>query len=172
MMVTTISQNRLSSQSMNRYLHLAAAWLMLALFQACGVSGDDYSEFRRLPENGWLYGDSVIFTPQIEDSTAVGKLIVAVRHNNSYAYRNLWLEVTRHDASGKQHIDTVNMQLCDRYGRWHGRGFGAEYQHADTLSGFTRVIKDSSIVVRHVMRVDKLADIEQIGVTFVATENK
>ncbi len=156
---------------MSKYLLLMLTGL-LALFQSCGVSGNDYSEFQRLPEAGWLYNDSIRFVPETADSTAVGTLMVAVRHNNSYPYRNLWLEVTRHDASGKLRVDTVNMQLCDRYGRWHGRGFGAEYQYADTLPGLTRVIKDSSIVVRHVMRVDNLADIEQIGVTFVATEKR
>ncbi len=140
------------------------------MLQSCGISPDDYSEFRHLPESGWHYEDSLRFTPHVADSTAVGRLIVAVRHNNAYPFSNLWLEVTRHDRSGKLHRDTVNMQLCDRYGRWHGRGFGAEYQYSDTLPGLTRVITDSTIIVRHVMRVDNLTDIEQIGVTFVASE--
>ena len=156
---------------MNRLL-LFPALFLLAMLVSCGVSPNDYSEFRQLPAEGWHYDDSLRFNPHIADSVAVGRLVVAVRHNNAYSYRNLWLVVTRHDNSGKIHRDTVNMQLCDRYGRWHGRGFGAEYQYSDTLPGYTRLMRDSSIIVRHVMRVDNLGDVEQIGVTFVASERE
>ncbi len=149
---------------------LLATVMLSSLFQSCGIGKNDYSEFQRLPDSGWLYEDSLSFVPCIEDSVSIGRLIVAVHHNNDYAYSNLWLEVTHLDQSGDIVRDTINMRLCDNYGRWQGHGFGAEYQFADTVPGMVRIVNDSSIIVRHVMRVDNLADIEQIGVTFVSSE--
>lgn len=148
---------------------LTAIALMVALL-SCGVSPNDAGEYVRIPEGGWVYGDSLRFTPSIADSVADGRLVVAVSHNNNYVYSNIWLEVTRLNSQGRETRDTLNMRLSDEYGRWNGSGFGSGYQLSDTVPGVTRIVRDSAIVIRHVMRTDLLEDIEQIGVIFVSTE--
>lgn len=135
---------------------------------ACVPGHNDFSEFRNLPAEGWLYGDTVKFIPSIEDSTATGLLTVAIRHNNEYEFSNLWLEITRNTPGGVLRRDTVNLELSDIYGRWHGNGFGASYQYSDTVEYPASIINGSPLMVRHIMRVDTLCDIEQIGITFVS----
>ena len=130
---------------------------------------NDYSDFKQLPDNRWIYGDTLTFTPDINDSIASGMLIVAVRHNNTYPYSNLWLEVTYPTSPTDVKRDTINLQLADIYGRWHGKGFGAGYQYADTVSKNVTLFNHQPITVRHVMRIDTLPDIELLGVTFVSS---
>ncbi|TGY03289.1 gliding motility lipoprotein GldH [Muribaculum sp. NM65_B17] len=142
--------------------------IMTLCLGACVPGHNDFSEFRNLPVKGWIYDDTVKFVPSIEDSIATGLLTVAIRHNNEYEFSNLWLEVTRNTPEGIVRRDTVNLELADIYGRWHGNGFGASYQYSDTVQYPASIINGSPIMVRHIMRVDTLCDIEQIGITFVS----
>lgn len=137
---------------------------------ACAPGQNDFCEFRQLPESGWIYGDTTMFVPQFADSAMQAVPVIAVRHSNAYIYSNLWLEIARRHADGAITRDTVNLRFSDIYGRWHGHGFGASYQYADTLRQLPPVTAGDTLVVRHIMRVDTLRDIEQLGVMFVPTE--
>ncbi|TFU93774.1 gliding motility lipoprotein GldH [Barnesiella sp. WM24] len=138
---------------------------------ACVPGQNDFCEFRQLPEDGWPYGDTLRFSPVFADSTSTAIPVIAIRHNNAYAYSNLWLELSRMSPdSSVMILDTINVRLADIYGRWQGHGFGASYQHADTLFTATPVRSGESVAVRHIMRVDTLRDIEQLGILFVSTK--
>ncbi len=139
---------------------------------ACSPRQNDYSKFCNLSPSGWIYDDTLLFVTDIADSVASGTLTVAVRHNNNYPYSNLWLELTRRSGVDKTTRDTLNLQLADIYGRWYGNGFGASYQFSDTVNNITRLFRGDTISVRHIMRLDTLPDVEQLGVTFVSTESK
>lgn len=65
----------------------------------------------------------------------------------------------------QKRVDTLNIELADVYGRWHGTGFGPSYQY-ETPVGVPLPLGDTSrISVRHIMRVDTLVGVEQIGIT-------
>ena len=151
-----------------RYILITLLSLCLG---ACAPGQNDFCEFRELPADGWVYGDTLCFMPQFADSTTTAIPVIALRHNNAYPYSNLWLELSRmsHDSTTLI-LDTVNVRLADIYGRWAGHGFGASYQFADTLRGVTPVRAGETVTVRHIMRVDTLRDIEQLGILFVSTE--
>ena len=137
---------------------------------ACVSGQNDFCEFRQLPEEGWAYGDTLCFTPQFADSTVTSVPVIALRHNNSYPYSNLWLELSRVNTDSTVTRDTVNVRLADIYGRWQGKGFGASYQYADTLVTVAPIPSGQTVTLRHIMRVDTLHDIEQLGILFVSTE--
>ena len=146
--------------------------VLLTAAVACSPRQNDYSDFIELPATGWIYGDTLDFIPDITDSVAEGTLIVSVRHNNDYAFSNLWIEVTTGTGAGTQR-DTIDMRLADRYGRWQGNGFGATYRCSDTITGMKPLFRGVPVKVRHIMRVDTLIDIEQLGITFVpSTKHK
>ena len=167
--VATTETNRQLNRAMTHPLKiLSIITIMTLCLGACVPGHNDFSEFRNLPVKGWIYDDTVKFVPSIEDSIATGLLTVAIRHNNEYEFSNLWLEVTRNTPEGIVRRDTVNLELADIYGRWHGNGFGASYQYSDTVQYPASIINGSPIMVRHIMRVDTLCDIEQIGITFVS----
>ncbi len=145
---------------------LLAAVTMAAALGACTSMSTEDAAFQSVPSTGWAYGDTVVFRPEVEDSVAEGKLAVMVRHTSAYIFSNLWLEVTTPGDSVPV-VDTVNIELADMYGRWLGRGSGVSFVKVDTLPELRTLGVDKPVKVRHIMRVDTLADLEQIGVIFV-----
>lgn len=151
---------------MRRLLAISIISLCLG---ACAPGHNDYSDFHNIPTAGWAYNDTLTYIPTIGDSIASGMLVVALRHSNDYAYSNLWLEVVYEDAT-KPRRDTLNIRLADIYGRWHGSGFGARYQIADTLARDVTLTTSRPVRIRHIMRDDTLRGIDQVGVLFVTPE--
>jgi len=97
-------------------------------------------------------------------------MILTVRHGNAYPYRNLWLEFTHMGPDSIMRHDTLNIELADIYGRWHGSGLGTSFQYSDTISTNFMLYRDAGLKVRHIMRTDTLPAVEQIGLTFTARE--
>lgn len=122
---------------------------------ACVPSdGFNAGDYVMLPQEGWPYGDTVSLNANAGAS-------LALRHSDRYPYRNLWLELTQTVDSAVTLRDTVNVELCDIHGQWHGKGFG------DTRQLVVRTphkLNDGTVAVRHIMRVDTLKGIEQIGI--------
>ncbi|MCM1518518.1 MAG: gliding motility lipoprotein GldH [Pseudoflavonifractor sp.] len=151
---------------MRRLLLISVISLCLG---ACAPGHNDYSDFRNINPDGWSYGDTLSFTPVIGDSVATGALLVALRHSNDYAYRNLWVEIEYRDATN-QRRDTLNIGLADIYGRWFGSGFGARYQLTDTVSRHVTLTTGQPVRIRHIMRDDTLRGVDQVGIMFVTPE--
>ena len=143
-----------------------ALLLLLPLVLAGCSETSRFSNFESLPAKGWAYGDTVSIAFPGVDSVMSGTLCVALRHNNDYGYSNLWMEVTVPVDGGDSVCDTVNITMADPYGQWFGSGFGAGYQLTDTLYNNISIDLGRPFYVRHIMRVDTLADIDMVGLTF------
>ena len=59
--------------------------------------------------------------------------------------------------------------LADDLGNWYGRGLGLSYQYIDTVIRSISLTAPAELSLRHIMRNDKLTDIEQIGIIFTST---
>lgn len=154
----------------NRSLKMTKTSIILALWigillSACSDTHPDFSRFTALPRRGWAYGDTIAITPEQLDSVNPKQLMVAVTHSEDYPYRNLWLELRYDDASGRQHVDSVNIEMADIYGRWLGNGIGAMYQREVPVASNVNPKAGSSVRIRHVMRVDTLRGLQHIGIT-------
>lgn len=158
---------------MNRLVTaIAIAVLMAAASASCvGPDSRTRSSYVEIDDAGWVYGRRIPLVPDTVDSVAVGTLSVALRHNNSFAYSNLWLEVCYMN-NGVTKCDTLNVALADRYGRWHGQGFGASYQLEVPVARKIVLHKSDTVKVRHIMRVDTLRGVEQIGVAFARNKKR
>lgn len=167
-MITNARTSSLHRKAINR-IAVAVALCAATICTGCSPAGNSFSNYEFLPQDGWHYGDTIVFRPEIADSTAIGVLTLSLRHTNDYAYSNLWLEVSVRDSS-RQLTDTFNVVMADRLGRWLGRGIGTDFQSTDTIAPRIRVNRDTEIRVRHIMRVDNVRDVEQIGIVF--TEEK
>lgn len=141
-----------------------------ALLGGCSSHVDDYSAFTTIDPEGWDYGKSYVYLPQIENSVADGVMRLAVRHSNEYPYRNLWLEVTSQvqgaDSTVAFRVDTLNVVLADAYGNWLGSGLGTSFQKSDTLAADYRLISGAPVRVRHIMRLERVEGLEQVGIIF------
>lgn len=134
---------------------------------SCLPGHNDYSDYKQLPVDGWPYNDAVTFTPEGTDSIAEGTLSIGLRHTNGYPYSNLYLELAYTDTAGATRLDTLNIIMADKYGRWRGKGVGTDFQLIDTVNThFTRIAR-SPIKVRHIMRVDTIRGIDMIGMEFI-----
>lgn len=148
----------------------AVRWLAAALTTAvtasCGGNGS-ISEFTHIRPEGWAYGDTVKF--DIDSAMRVGQpLVIALRHNDSYPYRNIYIEIAVEGDEGVRR-DTVGIELCDIYGHWYGHGIGASMQ-IERPAGLSTGKSDRRINLRHVMRVDTLKGIELIGISGQPTD--
>ena len=139
---------------------------------ACSPGHNTYSEFRNLSQEGWAYNDTLTFVPSLKDSINEGCLSIALRHNNNYHYSNLWIEVKHLINDSTSTCDTFNIKLADIYGKWYGTGIGANYQIEQNIIENLKIENGNSLVVRHIMRVDTLRDIEQIGLFFIPNATK
>lgn len=140
-------------------------------FGACTDFRNDYSEYRQIAKEGWRYADTLTFTPVHSDTVCAGQLVVALRHDISYPYNELWLEVLSvHDDMGGNRAglrcDTLHFVLADRFGSWQGDGIGGLFQLADTLSPIIHR-SGSPVKIRHIMRVDTLCGISHLGIFFL-----
>lgn len=137
--------------------------IVTILLTGCG-SKNVYSGYSEIDTHGWSYASPLEYVVTLPDSTANCCMLVNITHDNNYEYSNLWLEVkyTVHDI---EHIDTVNIKMCDPLGNWRGKGMPGYYQLSDTLSAGPVTLTDScSIRLRHIMRVDTLHGISQVGI--------
>ena len=134
---------------------------------ACKHENFTNASFNSIPNSGWAYGDTLSFDIPHPDSIATGKLAVVVRHTDNYQYSNLWLELTTPLDSTSTRVDTINFQLADIYGKWHGNGVGTSFTTIDTLDDSYRFERHRPAMLRHIMRSDTIRHIEQIGLILI-----
>lgn len=123
-----------------------------------------HARFMHLPAQGWQQSCPLTFTPEYDDSAATYNLILAIRHNNSYRYRNLSLAVDIIAVDSVVDRRMVNMQLADEYGNRVGGGFGTLYQDTVLLCGVIDPSEARSVVVWQAMHeCDTLTGLTDIG---------
>lgn len=160
---------------------IAAATLALSVASACTDnirSNARASFFGNMPQAQWLYSEPMCFnTDSLSDSIVAGPLVITLRHTSAYPYRNIWLEVeqgrlrrmpddTNADSMRTVRVvsrDTFEVMLADPFGRWYGNGMGASMRRTDTVAPSYELERGASLAVRHIMRLDTLPQIEQIG---------
>lgn len=141
--------------------------VILILAVTSCTDGREYTGYKNISIQGWSYSDNCDYVVITGDSVSSRYLLVAITHDNSYEYSNLWLEVSYEDNLAQRHVDTVNVHMCDSYGNWYGKGLPGHYQLTDTLVKHRVSLKDSAkVTVRHIMRVDTLTGISQVGIRF------
>lgn len=149
--------------------------LLLTAAASCGITGsrgngDDnyFSSFHTFSDQKWIYTHPLEFTVDtLRDSVASdGVLLLSLRHTSGYEYRNLWLELAYPLNDSILCRDTLNIELADDEGRWLGHGTGPSRQLADTVSHAFTLRRGETLTLRHIMRMDTLPNIEQIGIVF------
>lgn len=152
-------------------MHKLLIFIALSLcLGACSLGHNDYSDFSNKPAHGWAYNDTISFAPSFDDSIATGNLSIAVRHDNSYPFRNLWIEVTIDKDSLVTSRDSINIEFADIYGNWHGKGIGSTLQIEKEIAQEITLPDSANVHIRHIMRVDTLQGIEQLGIFFFANK--
>lgn len=137
--------------------------ILQLLVTACSLSESDGASFKNISSEGWVYGDTLVFPIRADSMQASNRLALAVRHSAGYRYANMYVEVSVPQKDTVL-VDTVNILLADKYGRRLGRGNGVSYLKIDTLPRIYDLGDSVTVNMRHVMRIDTLQDVTQIGV--------
>jgi gliding motility-associated lipoprotein GldH len=89
----------------------------IVMFISCNnnVVFEDYKTFEN---QTWNADSSVIFSCSVSDTTCKNQIVIKVRHTIDYEFQNLFLFVKN------EKIDTVELLLANKEGRWLGRGVG------------------------------------------------
>lgn len=142
-----------------------------ALVVSCDKPKGVVGEFHALSGSEWPYGTTLVFNEKGDTiADAQRNVEIIVQHGAEYEYANLWVELAYQTADTTAR-DTFNIVLADEYGKWFGTGSGPVRILADTLELRSLPLPNSSFALRHVMRVESLKGIEQIGILYASDEN-
>ncbi len=149
----------------------------LILMCSCSYNPNSYSCFSDIdPIEGWKYGRTFVYLPEIADSMAQGELALLVRHTNDYPYSNLWLELETQQPADSGHVkiirDSICITLADVYGKWYGRGQGTTFEKIDTLYVDYTLANNAPLRLRHIMRPERITGIEKVGLIFTANDHE
>ena len=121
-----------SANAVAMTLFIAAVMFILPCCQQKPVLA--HASLVHIPSSGWHRDLPLTFVPEYDDSTLTYSLVMTVRHDNSYRYRNLSLIVDLIAADTVVTRSKVNMVLADEFGNWTGGGFGSLYQDTVTVA--------------------------------------
>ncbi|MCL1937569.1 MAG: gliding motility lipoprotein GldH [Candidatus Azobacteroides sp.] len=139
------------------------AGICFFLLSACRQN-EMYFEFRSLANAEWDKREVLRFEVPVNETASTYDVLLEVRNNNDYPFRNLWLFVDYQTPDGKVRSDTIDVELADAYGKWYGKGI---HLYTYTFPYEWNVqYPDTGIyiyAVRHGMRVNPLKGISDIG---------
>lgn len=147
---------------MSKLISILIFTLILA---SCSGSGN-IGQFKNMDVDGWNYGDTVFFDVIAPDSVFFGDITLTVRNSSAYDYSNLWLEISYPEGDSVV-CDTINFRLADESGNWLGKGLGLSFQKTDSVLKNVKMEIPAKIGLRHIMRVDRLEGIEQLGLIYI-----
>ncbi len=79
-----------------------------------------YEKFYHFEDEQWLATDTAIFEIEIDDTNANYNISLNLRHYNSYAFQNLWVQQTLITPSKNELVAKRNLSLGNKMGQWHG----------------------------------------------------
>jgi gliding motility-associated lipoprotein GldH len=147
---------------------IAGCWIFILLLTACSKE-EIFSEFRSFPNAEWDKQEAIRFDVPVHDVSTSYNVLLELRNNNNYPFRNIWLFIDYKTPSGSMRSDTLTTDLADIYGKWYGTGmslyscsfpYQLHVQYPDTgIYVYT---------IRQGMRESVLKGISDIGLRVVA----
>lgn len=94
---------------------------MLAVI-ALSACGPDYliDETYDIPNDQWVYEDSVRFDFTIEDTLELYDLTLELKHTTGYPYQNLYTKIHTYFPDGQRLSKPVSLELANAAGEWRG----------------------------------------------------
>lgn len=137
----------------------------MLLFVACQES-PFYMTYKPVKISGWDSRDTVVFKlPEIKSPSSY-TVTVSIRAIQSFKYDNLGLAVMLYEGRDVVSKDTVMYDLYDSYGENKGKGFPyVEYEENLKRTYHFSPDKRYKIKITHIMRLDPLDGVANVGVT-------
>lgn len=138
----------------------------LWLFTACGPH-TYYSDIQSIPKERWKTSQPLTFTVDIADSMAYYNMYFNVRNTTDFETQNLYVFMRTTYPDGHSDQDTLEFILCDKFGKWTGKGQGRVKDNKFLFQPKVRFPNTGTytFTVTQAMRTDELRGISDFGIT-------
>lgn len=118
-----------------------------------------------IKDHNWNKDQVANLEVDITDTLSRNNFYINLRNGNTYAYSNIYLFVNTKLPNGKVSRDTMELILADAEGKWQGKKSGDIIDNRILLKrGVVFPVSGKYIFeIEQGMRVDKLADIYDVG---------
>jgi gliding motility-associated lipoprotein GldH len=146
------------------YKIMRAVYILLFVCVLCSCGKTDlYEKLHAFPKQEWSASDSAVFNVTIKDSVTPHQLYLVFRHNDTYHFKNLWLQI-QVKAPDTTYSIRRDFTLADNE-KWLGTGMNDVYEHRVPFSSSPTLLKagDYHFVFKQVMREDPLENVVNVG---------
>lgn len=145
--------------------------IIFLLFSSCDKNRIFESNVE-IPDQIWNKDKAVVFSPSIYDTLSIQNVFVNVRNTSSYPYNNLFLFITITSPSGQWILDTLELTLADKRGKWLGSGLGDLFFSRKVFKQRIRFPMEGSYTfeIRQGMRSGDLKGIRDVGLRIEKSE--
>lgn len=143
-------------------MRILYAFLFICSISSCG-NVDLYERLHSFPRHEWAASDSAVFDLNIKDSITPHQLYLVFRHEDSYHFKNLWLNIVVKTPDSTYSLRR-EFTLADNE-KWLGSGMNDVYEHRIPFSSVATPLKTGEyhFVFRQVMREDPLENVVNVG---------
>lgn len=176
-MITKQKINKRIDYFKNKAMMFIIAFALLFTY-GCGDDNLVCAEFANINDCGWAKDDvkkiEIIPIDSVNFSNHENRcnVILTLRYNSDYEYKNIWLETMSETSTTKIETDTIELLLVDCQGKWEGKGYGGMYELSDTILRNISIDDFKSVKIRHIMTDSLLKGIENVGIIVINQKKK
>lgn len=128
-----------------------------------------FSDSAIIDKNTWNVMKVITFNAPVTDTVNANNISFTIRTGSSYPFRNIYLFVSTFSPDGRELTDTLQYELADESGKWHGKGFGdiKELSLPYKSNVYFPRKGDYRFKIQHGMRVEDLKGVYDLGIRIV-----
>jgi gliding motility-associated lipoprotein GldH len=156
---------------MKRFLLIIT--LFALLFCSCNRK-EYYGEVTMLPDEKWAIDNPLYFKVNIEDSMQYFNMYILLRNTTDFETQNFYVFMKTKYPDGHSEQDTLGFILCDKFGKWTGKGNGRLKDNKFLFQPKVRFPYrgEYTFTVIQGMRDDVVEGIESFGIVLEKFEDK
>jgi gliding motility-associated lipoprotein GldH len=144
---------------------LSLCLLLISFLIGCDTIGI-YEKNSFFKEHHWSNKVKPSFTFTITDTNSLYQIYAIIRHEDSYRYNNLWLNITTIAPNDTAKSQQVNLLLADNKKGWLGIGMDDIFDHRIRLTRNPQKLKagNYTFTLEQIMREDPLNAVLNAGI--------
>ena len=137
-----------------------------ALF-CTSCSNDYFSDVKAIPQEKWDIKKPLTFTVNIEDSMAYYNMYIHLRNTTDFETQNFYVFMKTKYPDGHTEQDTLGFILCDKFGKWTGKGQGRVKDNKFLFQPKIRFPNTGkyTFTITQGMRTDVVKGVSDFGIT-------
>jgi gliding motility-associated lipoprotein GldH len=136
-----------------------------ALLAGCGTL-DVYEKIVFFSDHQWKSDHKPSFTFTIEDTVSFYNIFVILRHEDSYHFNNIWLNISTQAPMDTVKTQLINVTLADNKKGWLGTGMDDVFDHRARITRSPIKLKKGNytFILQQHMREEPLQFVLNAGI--------